>query len=315
MSYPRFAFFQGQIVPIEQATVSITTHALNYGTAAFGGVRAYWNAQKHDLFIFRPVDHFTRLLESARLLFMNIPYTAEQMRDILVELLRREDYHEDVYVRPLVYVSLSGIGVKLDLPSDFSMFAIPFGGYVDNEEGLHLGTSSWRRVDDTAIPARGKIAGAYANSALIKTEALKNGFDEALVLNNDGHISEASAANIFMIRRGQAVTPPISSNILEGITRRTMMILLKDELGIPVVEREIDRTELYNADEVFLCGTGVQIAAVTKVDHRNIGAGVMGDAVRQLRRIFFETVRGNMPQYAAWNQAVYAPEVVPTISA
>lgn len=313
MSGPQYAFFEGKIVPIEQAKVSVMTHALNYGTAAFGGLRAYWNPEHGQLYVFRPLDHFARLLNSASLLLIDLPYTPEQLRDILVTLLRQEQYREDIYIRPLVYKSEQGIGVRLHgLKGDVTIFALPFGKYIEHDEGLKLGTSTWRRVDDNMIPARGKISGSYVNSALIKTEAVMNGYDEGLVLTHEGHVSEASAANVFMIRKGQVITPPVSANILEGITRQTIFTLLHDQLGIDVVEREIDRTELYIADEVFLCGTGVQLCAVTSIDHRPIGDGKMGPIVSRLRELYFDTVRGKLAQYAGWVQPVYADEQVRT---
>lgn len=303
---PSYAFFNGKIVPIEEAKVSVMTHALNYGTGAFGGVRAYWNEADQDLYIFRPLDHFRRLLNSSRLLLMNLPYTPESMLEILLELLRKENYHEDTYIRPLVYKSSLGIGVRLhDLEDSFTMFALPFGSYIEDEEGARVTFSSWRRVDDNAIPARGKITGAYANSAFIKTDASLSGFDEALVLNQDGHISEGSAENFFMIRDGVAVTPPTYANILEGITRRTIVELLKNELNIPVEFREVDRTEVFVADEAFFCGTGVQLVAITEVDHRPVGTGKMGPVVRQLRQLYFDTVRGKIARYCDWNVPVY----------
>ncbi len=305
----RFAFFEGQIVPIEQAKISITTHALNYGTAAFGGVRGYWNPDEKQLYLFRPLDHFTRLLNSGRLLMMKLPYTPEQLTELLIELLRREEFQENVYVRPLVYKASEGIGVRLhDLRDELSMFAVPYGSYLGKEDGIRVGLSSWRRVDDNAIPARGKLTGAYVNSALIKTEAVLNGYDEALVLSDDGHISEGSAANFFMVRNGTVITPPVSANVLEGITRRTVMTLLSDELGIPVIEREIDRTEVYMADEAFFSGTGVQIAAITEVDRRVIGNGATGPIVNKVRDLFFEVVQGKVEKYREWVQPVYVAE-------
>lgn len=309
--HPSYAYFRGRIVPIQEATVSVMTHALNYGTAAFGGLRGYWNADHRQLYVFRPLDHFARIRQSGKTLMLNVPQSAEELRDILCELLRKEGFHEDVYIRPLLYASEEGIGVRLhDVPSDLTIWAMPFLRYVSKEEGLALGTSSWRRVDDTAIPARGKIAGAYANSALIKSEAVLNGYDEALVLNQDGHVSEASAANFFIVRKGIAYTPPISANILEGITRDTVMKLLRQEMGMEVVEREIDRTEVYAAEEAFLCGTGVQIAAVVSVDRRTLGTGAMGSVVRRLRDLYFDVVRGNVEKYRAWNQPVYVEEAL-----
>jgi branched-chain amino acid aminotransferase len=312
MGMPKYAFFEGKIVPIEQAKVSVMNHALNYGTAAFGGMRAYWNDDEKQLFLFRPLDHFTRLKNSANLLMIDLPYSPEELRDILCELLRTEDFRENVYIRPLVYKSLNGIGVKLhDVPGDFTLWAFPFGNYITADNtNLKVGFSSWKRVSDNIIPARGKISGSYINSALIKTEAELNGFDEALVLNDDGHVSEASAANFFIMRHGKAITPPLNADILEGITRATIITLLNEVMGIEVIERDIDRTEVYTADEAFLCGTGVQVAAVTSVDHRPLGTGKMGPVVSQLRDVFFDMVKGKLPQYRHWLHAVYAPEPV-----
>ncbi len=311
MDYPRFAYFEGRIVPIEQAKISVMTNALNYGTAAFGGLRGYWNSDEGQLFIFRPLDHFTRLLQSAKLLLMNAPYTPEQLTQITTDLLRQEDYHEDIYIRPLVYKSSVGIGVRLhDLDDDLTIFAMPHGDYLGKLEGVRVGVSSWRRVDDNAIPARGKLAGAYVNSALIKTDAIMNGFDEALVLGQDGHVAEGSAENFFMVRNGTVITPPITANILEGITRRSVITLLTETLGGPVIERDIDRSELYIAQEAFFCGTGVQIAAISEIDHRPIGTGKIGPITRDLRTLFFEVVRGKVPEYRQWNQPVYMSESV-----
>ncbi len=307
----QYAFFNGKIVPIAEATVSVMNHALNYGTGVFGGLRAYWNDQQEQLFVFRPQDHFERFLQSVSLLRMQFPYTPEELTNIVAELLRAENYRENAYVRPLAYKNLNGIGVRLhDVPDALTIWAIPFGRYIQNEEGAHVGFSSWNRVDDNSIPARGKVSGSYVNSALIKSDAILSGYDEALVLNSDGHVSEASAANIFMVRKGVVITPPVTSNILEGITRRTMIQLLRDDLGIEVVEREIDRTEVYISDEMFLCGTGVQIASITRVEHRTIGTGVMGEITQNLHDLYHEVVSGKVEKYSAWLSPVYEKEHV-----
>ncbi len=306
MALPKFAYFQGKIVPYSEAKVGVMTHALNYGTAAFGGVRAYWNDEEQQLFIFRPHDHFKRLLRSARLLCMHFDHTPESLTEILKELLRAEDAHEDMYIRPLIYKADEMIGVKChDMTDEITIFTVPFGRYVSNDTGAHVTISGWRRIDDNTIPARGKIAGAYVNSALIKTDALRAGFDEALVLTQDGHISEGSAENIFMVRDGVLITPPVYENILEGITRRTIIQLAKDELGIEVIERPIDRTEVYICDELFMTGTAAQVTAVTKVDHRPVGDGVMGPITARLRELYDQVVRGKVPKYRAWNEPVY----------
>jgi branched-chain amino acid aminotransferase len=306
---PRFAFFGGRIVPFEQATVSVLTHSFNYGTGVFGGLRGYWNDDEDQLYVFRPLDHFERLIQSANLMRIHLPYTPEELNQILHELLRKENFRQNCYIRPLAYKSTEMIGVRLhDIDDAFTMFAMPFGSYIANEDGAHVCFSAWRRVDDNAIPARGKIVGAYANSALIKSDALLAGYDEALVLNQEGHVTEASAANIFMVRRGVVYTPPPQADVLEGIVRRALITLMRDDLGIEVVEREIDRTEIYVADELFLCGTGVQVAAITRVEHRPIGSGLMGPITEAARNLFFRVVQGRVPQYREWLSPVYETE-------
>lgn len=306
MSLPINAYFRGNIVPYADAKVGVLTHALNYGTAVFGGIRGYWNEDKEQLYIFRPADHFHRLLNSARMMNMDLGYTIEDLVQITIDLLRMDNYRRDVYIRPLAYKADEIIGVKLhDLIDEISIVAIPFDRYVANDTDAHVTFSSWRRIDDNAIPARGKISGAYANSAFIKSDALRAGFDEALVLTNDGHVSEGSAMNIFMVRDGILITPPVTENILEGITRRTVIELAKYELKLEVLERPIDRTEIYICDEFFMTGTAAQVTAVTRVDHRPIGTGKIGSITTQLRGLFDDVVRGRIPSYQNWNVPVF----------
>ncbi len=303
---PNYAFFEGEIVPYGQAKVSVLTHALNYGTAAFGGIRAYWNENEKQLYLFRPFDHYRRFLNSTKLLRMNLGQTIESLTEITKKLLQTENYHCDVYIRPLAYKADEGIGVKLHgLKDALSIVSFPYTKMIANDTNGHIMISSWRRVDDNMIPARGKISGAYANSAAAKSDAILAGFDEAVVLNQDGHISEGSAMNFFIVRDGVLITPPSTENILEGITRRTVMELAQQALNIPVVERMIDRTEVYLADEAFLTGTAAQISAATRVDHRPIGTGEMGPVVTQLRILFDDAVRGKLPQFQHWLIPVY----------
>ncbi len=309
---PSYAFFKGRIVPYSEARVGVLAHSLNYGTGVFGGLRGYWNDDEEQMFIFRPADHYRRFLQSAKLLCMELPYTLQDLTDVTIELLRTEGHREDVYVRPLAFFPEDVIGVKLhDMTPELSIVAVPFGLYVENDEGCHVSVSSWRRVDDNSIPARGKVTGAYVNSALVKTEAERAGFDEAIVLNADGHVSEGSAANVFIIREGKAITPPVTDNILEGVVRRTVMQLFRDELNVEVEERSIDRTELFIADEAFFSGTGVQLTAITRVNHRNVGTGQMGPITAKLRDLFFSIVRGREPKYRHWCTPVLAPEREP----
>lgn len=304
-SGPNYAYFRGEIVPIEEAKVSVMTHALNYGTAAFAGMRAYWNEEQEQLYLFRPYDHFKRLLQSASLLRMKFEDTPETLTEKLRALLQKEGFKTNTYIRPLVYKSDEKIGVKLhDIGDDLTMFAMPFGSYL-SLDGLHVQISSWKRVDDNMIPARGKITGAYANSALIKSDAVLSGYDEALVLNHDGHVSEASGANIFIVRNGVVITPPINANVLEGITRRSIMQLMRDDMGLTIEERNIDRTEVYLADESFFCGTAVQVAGITRVDHRDIGNGELGEITNKLSALFQEVVTGKVDTYSDWLVPVY----------
>lgn len=306
---PKFAFFRGEIVPIQEANINVMTHAFNYGTGVFGGLRGYWNADEEQLYVFRPYDHFKRFKQSAGLMRIQIKYTVDELVAILHELLQKEGFRENIYIRPLAYKSAEMIGVRLhDIEDDFTVFALPFGRYVSNEEGAHVCFSAWNRVDDNTIPARGKITGAYANSSLIKSDALLAGYDEAIVLNSDGHISEMSAANIFIIRDGTVITPPTNANLLEGITRRSIMQILRDEMAIEVVERNIDRTEIYVADEAFMCGTGVQIAAITRVEHRPVGEGVMGPITTQIRDLYYDIVAGKAAAYRHWLTPIYVKE-------
>jgi branched-chain amino acid aminotransferase len=309
VTLPKHAYFRGEIVPYSEARVGVLTHGLNYGTAVFGGMRAYWNEAEEQLYVFRPRDHFRRFLDSTKIMRMVFDHTPESLTRLTIEVLRAENYRCDVYIRPLAFKSDEIIGVKLhDLHDELSIVAFPYERYMANETDAHVTVSSWRRVDDNMIPARGKISGAYASSALIKTDAVLAGFDEALVLTQEGHLSEGSAMNVFMVKADTVITPPITENILEGITRRTAIELVREELGRPVVERPIDRTEVYLCDEFFITGTAAQITAVTRIDHRPVGTGAMGPVTNHLRELYQDVVRGRHPRYRGWITPVYITE-------
>lgn len=305
MDSPKHAYFQGKIVPYSEAKIGVATHALNYGTAVFGGIRAYWNEEKKKLFVFRPLDHYRRLLQSARMMCMEVQQDEESLTQITLDLLRVEGYQRNVYIRPLIFKATEGIGVRLhDLTDELTIYVVPFEKYIKNDTSAHVTISSWRRIDDNMIPARGKVSGAYVNSALIKTDAARSGFDEALVLDQNGHVSEGSAMNIFMMRNGELITPPVTDNILEGITRRSIIELAKNELDIPVIERSIDRTEVFICDEFFITGTAAQITAVTRVDHRPIGSGEMGPITTRLRLLFEDILLSKNQKYKHWTVEV-----------
>jgi branched-chain amino acid aminotransferase len=301
----KHAFFEGKIVPLADAKISIATHAFLYGTAVFGGMRSYWNEEKKRLFVFRPYDHFRRLLHSARMLSIQTNYDEESLIQLTLDLLRTDNWQQDIYMRPTFYKSDLGIGVRLhDIKNEFCMFVMAYEKYLQNDDNLHVTFSSWRRVDDNVIPARGKVSGAYANSALIKSDALQSGYDEALVLDQNGHVSEGSAMNVFMVRDGVLITPPVTDNILEGIIRRTVIELARKELGLEVLERSIDRTEVFIADEMFFTGTAAQLSVITRVDHRPIGTGQIGPIASKLSTLVEDVMRARNPKYALWNVEV-----------
>jgi branched-chain amino acid aminotransferase len=293
-------YFEGAYVPMSEAKVSIMTHAFMYGTATFEGIRAYWNEDQGRLYGLKVRDHVERIRQSCRILMMTDVPSVDELTGLIVETVRRNGFREDAYIRPSFYKSTRAIGVRLhDLENELYIIALPFGNYIDTESGVRIMTSSWRRNADEALPARGKIVGGYVNMAFQKTEAELNGFDEALVLTAGGHVNEASAANLFVVRDGVAITPPVSDDLLEGVTRKAIMEILANE-GVPTEVRSIDRSELYVADEALLCGTGVQVSPVVEVDHRLVGSGEIGPIGRLIRDRYFDAVRGRLPEYAHW---------------
>jgi len=294
------AYFEGEYVALRDANVSIMTHAFMYGTAVFEGIRAYWNEDQGVLYGLKLREHMERIRRNAGILLMRDLAPVDELVRIVVETVRRNGFREDAYIRPCYYKSGSAIGVRLhNLPHQLTVLALPFGNYVDTENGLRMMTSTWRRNADDALPARGKIVGGYVNMAFQKSEAELNGFDEALVLTPDGHASEASAANMFVVRDGVLMTPPVSDDILEGVTRKAILELA-EVFGIPTELRSIDRSEIYVADEMFLCGTGVQLAPVIELDHRPIADAAIGPITKQLHEAYYAAVRGRDSRFAHW---------------
>ncbi len=295
------AFFKGNFVPIEEANINIMNHSFMYGTAVFEGIRAYWNEKEEELYVFRLREHFERMADSVKIMYLETKYSVDELCKITVELLRRNAPRTDTYVRPAAYKTVHRVGPSLDNnPSDICMFTVPFGDYFHGAEGLKVQVSSWRRVEDNAIPARAKIVGAYANTALAKTDAVMAGFDECIVLSENGHVSEGSAMNLFMVKRGQLITTPTTENILEGITRGSIMEFAEAELGLKTVSRTVDRSELYTADELFFCGTGAQIAPIIEVDKRPIGDGRAGAISNQIKDAYISICRGENVKYHKW---------------
>lgn len=302
-----YAYFQKKFVPLSEAKIGVMTHAFLYGTAVFEGIRGNWNEEEQQMYLFRMKEHYERLRKSCRVLRIDLPYSDEELHSITTKLVEMCGYREDVYVRPIAYKSSEAIGVRLhDLEDDFLIFVQPFGPYLDIEKGARCCTSSWRRVEDTAIPARAKINGIYVNSALAKTEAQLNGFDEAIMLDERGHVSEGSGENIFIVEGDKLITPPPSANILVGITRDTVITLARNELGMETIEREIDRSELYAADECFMTGTAAHVTPVVELDHRPIGNGKMGPVTARLIQLYFDVIKGKNPKYAHWCTPCYS---------
>jgi branched-chain amino acid aminotransferase len=300
-----YAYLNGEFLPIEQATISIATHAFNYGTGVFEGIRGYWNAEHGEVYVVRLLEHFRRLVRSCKMIRIDLGKSAEDLAEIAVELVRRGEYREDVYLRPVAYKASPVIRVGLlNLVDGFCCFTAPMGSYFDIERGLSVTVSGWRRNDDNAIPARAKATGGYLNAALAIADAQDAGFDEAIMLTTDGHVSESSAANIFLVIDGALVTPAVSDDILEGITRDAV-VAVGQKLGLAVHQRTVDRTELYAADEVFLCGTGAQVSPVTRVDGRVVGTGKMGEISRAVQDLYLAAVHGEVEEFRHWLTPVY----------
>lgn len=306
-------FMNGKFIPAEQGVISVRTHGFAYGTGCFEGIRGYWNEEDQQVYLFRLREHYERLLRSCKVLQISLPYTVEQLIEISVELVKRNEQRQDVYLRPVAYKGNETLGVRLhDLTDDFILTSEPVGSYIDIN-GLRCGVSSWRRIDDNAIPARAKICGGYVNAAFAKTEAMQNGFDEAIMLTYEGNVSEGSAENLFLVINDEFVTPAATENILLGVTRDTVIKLGRRELGYTTQERVVDRTELYVANEMFLCGTGAQIAPVISVDHRPVGDGKVGPIGRKLQELYFDVVRGRHPEYRKqWCTPVYVAVPAPS---
>ena len=307
-------YAKGRFSRYDEAKIGLMTHALHYGTGCFEGVRGFWSARDEELYLFQLEEHYERIHASAKILMMKVPHTVAELLEITVELCARNKFRCDVYVRPLMYKSNEEIGVRLhDVHDELAIMAMPFDRYFDATAGLNCTVSGWRRIDDTTAPARAKVTGVYINSALAKSEAILDGYDEAILLSADGHVSEGSAENIFIVKKGVIYTPDASQNILEGCTRKTLMILADAELGLTVVERAIDRSELFTADEVFISGSAAGLQFVRAVDHRVVGDGTQGPVATKLAEFYDRVVRGMEPAYHRWLTRTYASRKTATV--
>ncbi len=299
----KYAYFKGKIVPFKEANISIMTHAFNYGTAVFEGIRAYWNAEKNQMFLLKIGEHYERLLRSAQALKIEVKLSLEELEKITLEIAKRNAYKEDIYIRPIAYKSQEKIGLGLTgIEDDFCLFVAPFGAYLDISKGIKVCVSSWRRIAADAFPQGAKVNGAYFNSSLAKADALAKGCVEAILLSSEGNVA---GENLFLIKDGKLITPPLSENILPGITRAAILELAEKELDIKTVERAVKQEELYTADELFFCGTGAQVAPIAEVDGKKIGKGRVGLLTKKLQNIYFKAARGDNPKYLDWVTPVY----------
>ena len=306
MEHGKYAYFEGKIIPSEEANINIMTHAFNYGTGIFEGIRGYWSAKDEQLYIFKLKEHYERMFRNFNLFKIEIPISIEDACEVTIELARKNEYRQDMYIRPIGYKSSYEIGPRLDgLDNEFAIFNIPLGDYVNTSDGLDVMVSSWRRMPDNSIPARSKATGIYINSALAATEAKESGFDEAIMLTQDGCVSEGSAMNLFMIRDGVLITTPVTADILEGITRQTIIQVAREQMSLETIIRPIQRTELYIADELFFCGTGAQVAPVTSVDRRPVGGGNPGELAMKLQALYFSIVQNGLQEYSNWLTPAY----------
>lgn len=303
---PSYAYLKKQYVPLSEAKVGVMTHALHYGTALFEGIRGNWNEKNQQIYLFRLKEHYQRLLDGCRLLKIDLPYSIDELCDITVEVARRSDFKENIYIRPLAYKSTEALGVRLHgLEGDFLAFAIPWGPYLEVDKARCC-ISSWHRPQDDVIPPSAKITGLYINNALSKTEAVEKGFDEAIMLTADGYISEGSGENIFIMLDGKLITPSENSSILIGITRNTVIQLAREELGIQTEERRVTLDDLYAAQECFMTGTAAHVTPIGEIENRKIGNGEIGEVTGKLQELYHDVIVGNNPRYIDWCTPVYS---------
>ncbi len=309
---PSLAFFEGKVVPLEEAKISVVTHAFNYGTGVFEGIRGNWNSDQEQMYLFRVREHYARLLRSCAMLNIKLPYSLDDFERITLDLVQQCGFKEDVYVRPLAYKSSDVVGLRVhDLEDDFLIYIVPFGNYLDSDAGIRCTFSSWTRIQDSVIPPSAKVTGMYVANSLAKSEAVWRGYDEAILLTDDGNISEGSGENIFLIEDGVISTPPQTDGILDGITRNTVMELARDVLGLRIEERTIPKSEVYVTDELFMTGTAAHVTPVLEVDGRPIGSGSIGPVTAELQKLYFEVVKGERAQYNHWLTPTYTPAATP----
>jgi branched-chain amino acid aminotransferase len=303
---PSLAFFEGKVVPLEEAKIGVVTHAFNYGTGVFEGIRGNWNKEEGQLYLFRVREHYKRLLRSCQMLNIKLPYTLDDFERITMDLVEACGFREDIYIRPLAYKSSKVVGLRVhDLADDFLIYVVPFGNYLESDKGIRCTFSSWLRIEDGMIPPSAKVTGMYVNNSLAKSEAIWRGYDEAIMLTRDGYLSEGSGENLFLIKDGVLHTPQVTDHILEGLTRNTVIELAKNELGLQVVERRMLKSEVIVADEFFMTGTAAHVTPILEVDGRPVGDGKIGPITGRLQSLYFDIVKGRNKKYAKWLSPTY----------
>jgi branched-chain amino acid aminotransferase len=304
------AFLRNQFMPLKDANVNIMTNGFLFGTGVYESLRGYYNEEKNQVYIFRLEDHYKRMKNNCKILNINNFYTVDQLTELTIELINKNQFYHDCYIRSVGYKSGLQFGLKLLDMNDLAMFAVLQKSYHEKENSITACISSWRRIENNAIPPMGKINGAYVNSALAFTQAVSDGYDDAIFLNENGNVSEGTGMNLFIIRGNHLITPPSSDNILEGITRDTLLEILPNDLNFEVLQRSINRSELYFADEIFFCGTGVEITSVRSVDNRIIGDGENYPITNKIKNYYFDLVRGRIKKRENWLTKVYKKELI-----
>jgi branched-chain amino acid aminotransferase len=299
---PSYAYFKKKYILLEDAKIGIMTNFAHYGTGVFEGIRGNWNEKDKQIYLFRLKEHYERLMNGCRVMNIALPYNVDDLCQLTVKLTAKCNFKEDVYVRPLAYKSSEAMGVRLhNLDNDFFAFVFPWGRYLDTDRA-RCSVSSWRFP--TEVP-RAKLTGLYVTNALAKTEAVENGFDEAIMLTPSGYVAEGSGENIFLLIEGKLVTPPATDGVLVGITRNTVMKLAKNELGIETIERHVNRLELYNAEEIFMTGTAAHITPISEIDRRKIADGEIGKVTSKLQKLYADVILGKNKKYSDWCTPVY----------
>jgi branched-chain amino acid aminotransferase len=300
----RLIWHCGNIISVEKATINILSPTCQYGINVFEGMRAYWQEEKSQLNIFRMEEHTKRLISSAKMLRLNLPYTKEQLQSYVIETIKANNYKEDIAIRQTIYLD-GEQGWSGTSPTNMFIAPIPKGRSYPDKTGLHCRISTWERINDRCVSPRIKAGANYINSRMAQLEAMADGYDSAIFLNIRGNICEAPGSCIFVIREGKLITPPLTASVLDSITRATILYIAREILNIPAVEREIDRTEFYDADEIFLCGTAVEIIPVISVDRFKVGSGTVGETTKSIKDKYFNIVRGENNSTNKWLTPVY----------